>query len=63
MREHVRGTRWRHAAARVGAVAGVLAGGGVAGALPGGGTGSQAHAMARPLAGVPYSDPPPNDPK
>lgn len=36
MREHIRGTRWRHAAARVGAVA-VLAGGGIAGALHGGG--------------------------
>jgi hypothetical protein len=41
----------------------VLAGGGVAGALPGGWTGSQAHALARPLAGVLHSDPPPNDPK
>jgi hypothetical protein len=40
-------------------LAGVLAGGGVAGAL----LGSEAHAVARPLADVSHSNPPPNDPK
>jgi hypothetical protein len=48
MREHSRGTWWRHAAARVGAVAvlaGVLAGGGPAGALLGGWLGS--HPLGR----------------
>jgi hypothetical protein len=55
MRERGRVTRWGHAAARLGAVAGtagVLVGGGIAGVFLGGGIDRQAHAVVRTVAEI-----------